>query len=57
VTGTDDLFDRNIEAEYRLNRFFFVTTEYVQRRPGANATATTGGNQDFNVNLKARWEY
>jgi TamB, inner membrane protein subunit of TAM complex len=49
-------FDRNIEAEYRLNRFFYVTTELAQRRLiGATPNATT--TPDFNVNLKARWEY
>ncbi len=60
ITGaTDDLFERNLEAEYRLNRFFYVTTEYVTRRPGLGGTTTLGGtgNTDLNVNLKARWEY
>ena len=49
------LFDRDVEVEYRLNRFIYATTELTQRRlgmllPGQN-------NTDFNVNLKARWEY
>ncbi len=58
LTGaTDDLFDRNVEAEYRLNRFFYVTTEYMLRRFGNGSTTTGPGTQDINVNLKARWEY
>jgi hypothetical protein len=49
-------FDRDLEAEYRLNRFFLITSEVAQRRNlgGTTATPTT---PDFNVNLKARWEY
>jgi hypothetical protein len=55
VTGaTDDLFERNLEAEYRLNRFFYVTTEYVQPR---GTVTGTSGTPDINLNLKARWEY
>ncbi|OGF15327.1 MAG: hypothetical protein A2W00_07025 [Candidatus Eisenbacteria bacterium RBG_16_71_46] len=50
-------FERDIEAEYRLNRFFFVTTELVQRRVVTGATSTIGAGPEFNVNLKARWEY
>lgn len=47
--------ERSVEAEYRLSRFFFVTSEFVQRR---DATGTqVSGTPDFNVNLKARWEY
>ena len=48
-------FERDIEAEYRLSRFIYVTTELTQHRPGtATPNPTT---PDFNVNLKARWEY
>ncbi len=47
--------ERDIEAEYRLSRFIFVTTEVIQRKPGS-ATRAIGG-PDINVNLKARWEY
>ncbi len=50
-------FERDVEAEYRLNRFFFVTTELTQRRLLSGETTTTAGTPDFNVNLKARWEY
>jgi hypothetical protein len=57
VGSTDDLFERNVEAEYRLNRFFYVTTEFVERRPTTATTQATTGTRDFNVNLKARWEY
>jgi hypothetical protein len=50
-------FERDLEVEYRLNRFFYVTSELAQRRPGSNSAATTPGTPEFNVNLKARWEY
>ncbi|HEY6866267.1 MAG TPA: translocation/assembly module TamB domain-containing protein, partial [Candidatus Eisenbacteria bacterium] len=55
-TSTGSL-ERNVEAEYRLNRFFFITTGYVQRR--SLGTSLTGGTLggEFDVNLKARWEY
>jgi hypothetical protein len=55
VSGaTDDLFERNLEAEYRLNRFFYVSTEYVQPR---GTVTGSNGTPDINLNLKARWEY
>jgi hypothetical protein len=53
----DNSFERDVEAEYRLNRFFYVTTELTQRRALGSTNATTVGGPDFNVNLKARWEY
>lgn len=49
-------FERDVQAEYRINRFFFVTTELIQRRSLGGQSATTSG-AEFNVNLKARWEY
>ncbi len=56
LTGDiEDAFERDVEAEYRLNRFFYVTTELTQHRTGLGAT--TQPATDFNVNLKARWEY
>jgi hypothetical protein len=58
VTGiapSTSLFDRDVEVEYRINRFIYATTELTQRRLGL---ATPGqNNTDFNVSLKARWEY
>ena len=50
------LLERNVAAEYRINRFFFITTELAQRRP-QTVTAVPTLVQEFNVNLKARWEY
>lgn len=51
-------FQRDIEAEYRLNRFFLVSSELTQRRTIAGSVTTpTSGAPDFNVSLKARWEY
>jgi hypothetical protein len=49
--------ERDIEAEYRLNRFFVVTSEVTQRRTLTGGVTTVSGTPDFNVNLKARWEY
>lgn len=56
VTASELAFQRDVEAEYRINRFIYFTTELTQRRttPGV-AQSETG--RDFNVNLKARWEY
>ncbi|HYM81306.1 MAG TPA: translocation/assembly module TamB domain-containing protein [Candidatus Limnocylindria bacterium] len=53
-TGT---VERDIEAEYRLNRFFYVSSELTQRRTLTGSTSTVSSSPDFNVNLKARWEY
>lgn len=50
-----DLFEQNVEAEYRVNRFIYVTSGVSRRRglpsgPGQQS-------MDYNLNLKARWEY
>lgn len=58
TTPTNDvglLFQRQVEAEYRINRFFYITTELGQRR--SITQTTTQLQPDVNVNLKARWEY
>src|SRR5262249_24474939 len=57
VRATDNLFARDFEAEYRLNRFFYVTSELTQRRALGGVRTTASGGPEFNVNLKARWEY
>ena len=44
-------------AADRLSRFFYMTTEYIQRVQVGGVTATTNSLTDFNVKLKARWEY
>jgi autotransporter translocation and assembly factor TamB len=55
--GTEQgLLERNVAAEYRINRFFYVTTELAQRRL-QTSTALPTLVPEFNVNLKARWEY
>lgn len=57
-TTLNDLgVERDIEAEFRLNRFFVVTSEVTQRRTLSSGVTTVSGTPDFNVNLKARWEY
>ncbi|MCE9627348.1 MAG: translocation/assembly module TamB, partial [Candidatus Eisenbacteria bacterium] len=50
-----DLFDQNVEAEYRVIRFIFLTSGFSRRRGLPTSAAQT--NTDYNVNLKARWEY
>jgi len=50
------LLERNVAAEYRINRFFYITTELAQRRT-QTVTALPTLVPEFNVNLKARWEY
>lgn len=53
-----NLFERDVEVEYRVNRFIYVTTELTQRRTSlVQSPTTTNGPADFNVSLKARWEY
>ncbi|MFI5369966.1 MAG: translocation/assembly module TamB domain-containing protein [Candidatus Eisenbacteria bacterium] len=56
-TAGQDLFERDMEAEYRLNRFFSVTSEVAQRRSLNGAGASVTAAPTFNVNLRARWEY
>jgi len=51
------LFEREVEAEYRLSRFIYLTTDISQRRVSATNTTTQNNLPDYNVNLKARWEY
>ncbi len=48
--------ERDLQAEYRINRFFYISTELAQRRPLSVTTLPTLV-PEFNVNLKARWEY
>lgn len=58
-TGTledTDMFERDVEAEYRINRFIYLTTEVAQRR-SLTGQAANQVDREFNVNLKARWEY
>jgi hypothetical protein len=56
TTGiSSSLFDRDVEVEYRLNRFIYATTELTQHRSGQVVAGQN--NTEFNVNLKARWEY
>jgi hypothetical protein len=57
TSSTTDLFERDLRAEYRLNRFFYIMTDVSQRRAGAGVTTNTTGGPDYNVSLKARWEY
>jgi autotransporter translocation and assembly factor TamB len=56
ITQTNQV-ERDIEAEYRINRFFSITSQLLQKRTVTGTTTTVSGTPDFNVNLKARWEY
>ena len=51
---SSDLLEQNVEAEFRVNRFIYLTSGVSRRRVSTNAQAPT---TDYNVNLKARWEY
>ncbi len=55
--GTANLYERDVEVEYRINRFIYLTTELAQRRTSLAQSTAANGPTDFNVNLKARWEY
>jgi hypothetical protein len=56
ATGvTSNPLERDVEAEFRLNRFIYLTSEIAQRR--ALGGTSTPFSADFTVNLKARWEY
>ena len=50
-------FERDFEAEFRLNRFFLISSELTQHRNLTGTGANTSTAPDFNVDLKARWEY
>ncbi len=54
---TTNPFERDVEAEYRINRFFYITSQLTQRRPLSTTAGTATAAPEFNVNLKARWEY
>jgi TamB, inner membrane protein subunit of TAM complex len=56
-SATQDLFERDMEAEYRLNRFFSVTSAVAQRRSLNGAGSSVTAAPTFNVDLRARWEY
>ena len=51
-----DMYERAVEAQCRIHRFIYVPTEVAQRRSITGQTTTQVG-KEFNVNLKARWEY
>ena len=54
---TTTLFERDVALEYRLNRFIYLTTDLAQRRTLTGGNPSSQTTPDFNVNLKARWEY
>jgi hypothetical protein len=54
---TSSPFERDVEAEYRLNRFFYVTSQLTQRRTLTGGVSSVTTTPEFNVSLKARWEY
>jgi hypothetical protein len=56
VTGATP-FERDFEAEYRLNRFFLISSELTQHRNLTGTGTNTSAAPDFNVDFKARWEY
>ena len=57
TTPNETLVERDIEAEYRINRFFYVTSQLTQKRTATGTATSASETPDFNVSLKARWEY
>jgi hypothetical protein len=57
TSATTSPFERDVEAEYRINRFFYISSKLTQRRTQTGTTVTSPTAPEFNVNLKARWEY
>jgi hypothetical protein len=60
VTGTtrldpSDLFEQNMEAEYRVNRFISITSGVSRRRNALVGVSQPG--TDYHLSLKGRWEY
>lgn len=53
--GLQDPFEQSVQAEYRLGRFLYIATQLVRR--DQTSSSATGTTNDFNVKLKARWEY
>jgi hypothetical protein len=57
TASTTNPLERDVAAEFRINRFFYISSELAQRRTATTTTGTSGTTPEFNVNLKARWEY
>ncbi|MFN8588045.1 MAG: translocation/assembly module TamB domain-containing protein [Candidatus Eisenbacteria bacterium] len=57
IPGTTGLFERDVEVEYRINRFIYVTSELTQPRTVTGVASSASQKTNFNLNLKARWEY
>jgi hypothetical protein len=52
-----DVFERDVEAEYRLSRFVYLTTGIARRRVALPTPGEGTASTDFNVNLRVRYEY
>lgn len=57
IPGSTELFERDVEVEYRINRFIYVTSEITQPRTVTGLSSSSSNKTNFNLNLKARWEY
>ncbi|MBI5168884.1 MAG: translocation/assembly module TamB domain-containing protein [Candidatus Eisenbacteria bacterium] len=57
IPGTTGLFERDVEVEYRINRFIYVTSELTQPRTVTGLASSASTKTNFNLSLKARWEY
>ncbi len=57
ATATTSPFERDVEAEYRISRFFYISSKLTQRRAQSGTSGASTTAPEFNVNLKARWEY
>jgi translocation and assembly module TamB len=57
-SGAIGLNVRDLGAEYRISRIFFLTGEILERRTGSSSTPTVSQSElEYNLDLRARYEY
>ena len=57
-TATSGVNVRDLGAEYRISRIFFLTGEILERRTGSSLTPTVSQSElEYNLDLRARYEY
>jgi hypothetical protein len=59
-SGATNLQVRDLGAEYRISRIFYLTGEILERRSGGSSSVTTSSSQsslEYNLDVRARHEY
>jgi hypothetical protein len=57
-TGGYDFDFRDVGAEYRISKIFYLSGEVVERRTGSVLTPGASASElDYNVDLRARHEW